>query len=346
MGENSKIEWCHHTFNPWRGCTKVSPGCANCYAETMSHRNPAVLGEWGPNGKRVIAAESYWVQPIKWNREALMAGERRRVFCASLADVFEDRPELDEPRSRLMGKIACSPNLDWLLLTKRPQDITPALKRLADRYAGYGQFAGTLVRSWLDGTPPANVWLGVSVEDQARADERIPHLLRIPAAIRFLSCEPLLGPVDLTRVRWQLEDSIGVVCGGVLGDTDGGQFSPRGAKGWGIHWVIAGGESGPGARPMHPDWARSLRDQCREAGVSFHFKQWGEWAFHCRPTDADELVQACLRYPNGRWVGPNGESKHINWDVVHMVRAGKKLAGRLLDGVEHNEFPTSEAAHA
>jgi len=129
MGQDSKIEWTHHTFNPWRGCTKVSPGCTNCYAETLSHRNPKVLGVWGDKGTRVVASDSMWREPIKWDREAREAGERRRVFCASLADVFEDREELDEPRFRLLRLIASTTNLDWLLLTKRPDRIEPILKR-------------------------------------------------------------------------------------------------------------------------------------------------------------------------------------------------------------------------
>lgn len=200
MGKETTISWTHSTFNPWRGCQKVSPGCAHCYAETLSKRNPKVLGVWGPDGTRVVASEAKWREPLAWDKAAREAGERHRVFCASLADVFEDRPELAAPRSRLLDLIRDTPSLDWLLLTKRPENII----RLWDDVAPTGMEY-----------PAPNVWLGVSVEDQARADERVPQILAIPAAVRFLSCEPLLGSVDLTKY---LATSL-------------------------IHWVIVGGES-------------------------------------------------------------------------------------------------------
>ena len=239
--EDSKIQWCSHTFNPWRGCTKVSPGCAHCYAEQQSKRNPKVLGIWGDQGTRVIASESYWRQPVKWNRDAEQAGERRRVFCLSLGDIFEDRPELAGARRRLGPLIENTPHLDWLLLTKRPENWKQCCADM-----------------WWRPDPsyplPANVWLGVSVEDQQRADERIPHLLQIPARVRFLSCEPLLGPLELT-------DS--AICGRL------GGYLPF------LDWVIVGGESGHQARPFLLDWARSLRDQCQAANVTFFLKQIG-----------------------------------------------------------------------
>jgi protein gp37 len=261
MAENSKIEWTHHTFNPWRGCTKVSDGCKYCYAETMSGRNPAVLGKWGPRGTRVVAAESYWRQPLTWNAAARAAGERHRVFCASLADVFEGgetmpeaaQTDVDEARRRLWGLIEVTDNLDWLLLTKRPQNVREMVHN-----------------DWLYshvGYPP-NVWIGTSVENQQTADERIPHLLRVPAAVRFLSCEPLLGPVDVSPYlarkveRWD-RDHEGTVVGQEFDCVDG------------IHWLIAGGESGSNARPMNLGWARSLRDQCQAAGAAFFLKQLG-----------------------------------------------------------------------
>jgi protein gp37 len=184
MGVDTKIQWADHTFNPWRGCTKVSPGCTNCYAESLSHRNPAVLGEWGPNGKRVVAAESAWREPIKWDKAANRDGVRRRVFCASLADVFEDRDELRGPRSRLAETIKATPHLDWLLLTKRPENIG----RL-----GTEAFGWDVTRFGM----PLNVWLGTSTEDQARADSRFPLLRQTPATVHFLSVEPLLGPIDM-----------------------------------------------------------------------------------------------------------------------------------------------------
>lgn len=258
MAENTKIEWTHHTFNPWRGCTKVSAGCANCYAETLSKRNPATLGIWGDSGTRVVAAESYWKQPLKWNRDAAAAGERRRVFCASLADVFEDRPELTKPRRRLFDLINETPDLDWLLLTKRPENIEPMFDDVKRHF------------NWDEDMSVMNIWLGTSVENQEQADKRIPELLKIPAAVRFLSCEPLLGPVDLLKAFPAMGCSrfkdVDETTGEVLAD---------GAGLADIHWVIAGGESGPNARPMHPDWARSLRDQCKAANVPIFIKQMG-----------------------------------------------------------------------
>lgn len=309
MAENSKIEWTHHTFNPWRGCTKVSAGCANCYAESLSKRNPATLGIWGDNGTRVVAAESYWKQPLKWNREAeracFICGDqavqcecgnktRPRVFCASLADVFEDRPELIDPRHRLMQLIESTLNLDWLLLTKRPENI-----------------GDMLPVKWFGDGLPSNLWIGTSVENQEQADRRIPELLKIPARVRFLSCEPLLGPVDLSPwMNYESEvDDLGLTCAG---------FDPD------FHWVIVGGESGSNARPMHPDWARSLRDQCQAAGVPFFFKQWGEFL-------SGSEVDIC--HPL------TGKPPAAEFDGVRFVRVGKKAAGRLLDGREWNEVP-------
>ena len=174
MGDVTKISWTDHTFNPVRGCTKISPGCVNCYAEVMSGRNPSVLGEWGPSGKRAFAAEAYWLKPVRWNEDAWTAGERRRVFCASLGDVFEDRDVYDEMRHRLFHLILTTPWLDWQLLTKRPH--------VALRWAR--EFG------W-----PSNAWAGPTVENQEAADERIPILAQIPARVRFVSYEPAIGPV-------------------------------------------------------------------------------------------------------------------------------------------------------
>jgi protein gp37 len=312
MGVTS-IEWCDFTFNPWRGCTKVSPGCANCYAETMSHRNPAQLGVWGDNGTRVIASESYWKQPLKWNREAQKAGERRRVFCASLADVFEDRQELVETRYRLFDLINQTPDLDWLLLTKRPENVEPMFNDISNHFC------------WVDDMSVMNIWLGVSVENQEQADKRIPQLLKIPAAVRFLSCEPLLGPLDLFHDDEGCLRGVGVIeSGGVTHSTPDSPPEGYNDSYSGIDWVIVGGESGPGARPMHPSWARSLLDQCVIADVAFHFKQWGEWTEEMF-TDEHETVpdSKCFLFDDG----------------VPMVRFGKKRTGRLLDDREWNEFP-------
>lgn len=286
MGKDSGIQWTTHTFNPWRGCTKVSAGCTNCYAETLSKRNPKALGVWGDDGTRVVAAESYWRQPIAWDRAARATGERHRVFCASLADVFEDRPELAEPRDRLFGLIAATRGLDWLVLTKRPERAREYLVRknhwgAAEAYQDlvYGVNSGTSLGDGLADWPPRNVWLGVSVEDQQRADERIPILLKIPAAVRFLSVEPLLGPIDLTDLACG-ENALSTVR--VTPGPDGNgieeQHDPC------INWVIVGGESGSKARPFDLQWARSIRNQCKSAGVSFFMKQIGAYP---RFTEAD-----------------------------------------------------------
>lgn len=244
MGANSGIEWCDHTFNPWWGCIRVSPGCERCYAETFAHRMG--LKVWGPakTTQRRPASDSYWREPVKWEERARKNGQRARVFCASMADVFEDHPQVEPWRERLFELIWVTPNLDWLLLTKRPENMV----RMAPV-------------EW-DGGWPANVWAGTSVEDQQRADERIPHLLRVPAAVRFLSCEPLLGPVDLHP--W-LEDEENEATADLMLARP---FEP-------LDWVIVGGESGPGARPMDVSWARSLVQQCRDAGAPCFVKQLG-----------------------------------------------------------------------
>lgn len=232
MAKNSAIEWTDHTFNPWIGCQKVSPGCDNCYAEElMVNRWKKV--EWGPGAERKRTSLTNWRQPLKWNREAQAASRRARVFCASLADVF-DNAVPNEWRDDLFELIRQTPALDWMLLTKRPQNLEAMLPHDWD-----------LAANW------PNIWLGVSVENQEEADRRIPILQQTPARLRFLSCEPLLGPIDLTNHI--------------------GPFN---------HWapcpislVIVGGESGYNRRPMNLQWARDLRDQCADAEVPFFMKQ-------------------------------------------------------------------------
>lgn len=250
MAQNSKIEWTDHTFNPWWGCTRVSAGCDHCYAASIAKRfKSAIL--WGPSSARKEASNLYWGFPYRWDQNAEAAGRRDRVFCGSMCDVFEDRLDMVSARARLLNLIHNTPNLDWLLLTKRPQNIN----KLWDQAATEWGEPGTLA------LPLPNVWLGATVENQAAADTRIPELLGCPARVRFLSCEPLLGPIKLDLPA-------------------------------GINWVIAGGESGPGARPTHPDWVRGLRDQCRAAGVPFFFKSWGSWR------DPDGLLmRPCFSHP-------------------------------------------------
>lgn len=321
-----------------------------------------------------------WQSQDEFGRASSPKPDRPRVFCASLADVFEDwqGPMVDsqgskvnadrngmaigdgglipgdrdltmgDVRRRLFALIDATPNLDWLLVTKRPENIA----RMTPRYCPDG-IAGCEA---LHGPRP-NVWLGVSVENQKAADERIPHLLRTPAAVRFLSCEPLLGPVDLEAVTHTVQP-------GYFGDT----FRPIHRPGTaeqiaslspypGVDWVIVGGESGPSARPMHPVWALSLLTQCRDAGVAFFFKQWGEW----KPYRAMSEAEAHALYE------PLAEGQHqdthsrkcrvetvsfpshplpVGGPVDQLFKVGKKAAGRLLDGLEWNEFPTPHGATA
>lgn len=325
MGENTSIEWAHHTFNPWSGCAKVSAGCAHCYAASLppSMRRGA---EWGEGRDRVPASDAYWRQPIAWNRAAQKAGERHRVFCASTADFFEDREDLHDARMRLFMLIEETPHLDWLLLTKRPH--------VARRYRD-------IFRSM------PNAWIGASVEDQEAADARIPILLQIPARVRFLSMEPLLGPVDIRahlprfdhcpeeRAFEAMPESQRA-----LGDETGCQGCPGNGRGEcaavmtrGLDWVIVGGESGRRARPMHPDWARSVRDQCVAAGVPFFLKQFGEWRPMAR--QAQPVCPASGNAASGHYV--SYPSHDFGDTIVELV--GKKLAGRLLDGRTWDEVP-------
>jgi protein gp37 len=224
MGATTGIQWTDHTFNPWWGCAHVSPGCVHCYAETLAKRCGNDV--WGTKSPRRFFGEKHWAEPRKWNREAEARGKPERVFCASMADVGEPREDLKPWREKLWRLIAETPWLDWQLLTKRPEMVYMA--------------------PWSYGKWPANVWVGTSVENQEWADKRIPILCQIPAAIRFLSCEPLVGPVFLEPDHLAAVD-----------------------------WVIVGGESGPGARKMDLEWARVLVEQCCEVNVPVFVKQLG-----------------------------------------------------------------------
>jgi protein gp37 len=258
--ENSKIEWTHHTFNPWIGCTKVSDGCKYCYAENLMDTRWNKV-QWGPQGERKMTSPANWRQPFAWNKAAAKTGSRARVFCASLADVFEDNPQVMEYRRLLCEMIELTRNLDWLLLTKRPENVNRMIERATGRYAD----------AWF--ADCRHVWVGTSVEDLDAADTRIPELVKVPAAVRFLSCEPLLGPVTFRPKAYSWGQVLQAVA---LGKSD---MYAEPAMLSGIHWVIVGGESGPNARPMDPDWAKHLRDQCKQAGVPFFMKQMGSaWA--------------------------------------------------------------------
>jgi protein gp37 len=230
MAENSKIEWTHHTFNPWIGCTKVSPGCANCYAETLMDTRYGRV-QWGKGKPRSRTAADNWRKPKQWNKAA--TGERQRVFCASLADWMDDEVPIEWLQD-LLAVIDDCKNLDWLLLTKRPENIYPRMMAAMN-----GNF--DRLRTFAEHMP--HVWLGTSAEDQQRWDSRLLSLTPIKASVHFVSAEPLLGPIDM------------------------GAFTPD--------WLIVGGESGPGARPMESAWVEALRDQANERGTGYHFKQWG-----------------------------------------------------------------------
>jgi protein gp37 len=225
MGKHTNIQWCQHTFNPWWGCLKVSEECKHCYALDIAHHYGYQV--WGPGETtpRRMFGNQHWAEPLVWNRQAAKQGQRHTVFCASMADVYELHPQLSEARARLWDLIERTPWLNWLLLTKRPENIL--------RISPWGQ-------NW-----PDTVWVGTSVGLQKRAEERLPFLMKVPAAVRFVSCEPLLGPLDLSP------------------------WLPR------LHWVICGGESGKAARPLDLDWARSLRNQCEAAQIPYFFKQVG-----------------------------------------------------------------------
>lgn len=238
MGENSGIQWTDHTFNPWWGCARVSPACRFCYADDLAKRYGHQV--WRRKGPRRMLSEQNWHRPVTWNRDAERLGVPAKVFCASMADVFEDHPQVAEPRKRLWDLIEHTPWLQWQLLTKRPENV------------------GGMV-PWGDSWP-ANVWLGVSVENQRYADERIPLLVESGAQTLFLSCEPLLGPVDLSV--WLFPE-----------------YEPHcGLERPEVDWVIIGGESGPKARATELGWIEDLLNQCHAARVPPFIKQLGKVA--------------------------------------------------------------------
>jgi protein gp37 len=358
MSDNTKIEWTDATVNAVNGCSLASPGCTNCYAMRLAgtrlrdHPSRAGLTKPSKAGPvwtgKVRLNDTALLQPLRWKRP-------RRIFWNAHGDLFHPAVP-DEWIDRCFAVMALTPQHIHQVLTKRPERmreyLSTACGRIADTIMRMRREMGdndpiAPLPHILPGAqwwPLPNVWLGTSVEDQTRADERIPHLLATPAAVRFLSAEPLLGPVDLNRIHRTFDGGLGHSWESAL---NGRRFSAwGGADGNGgdiegcpkIDWVIVGGESGPGARPMHPDWARSLRDQCAAAGVPFFFKQWGEWRdrgghvpipmrnfqSHIRYLDVD----TGLGKPN-----PNRFSDET------MIKLGKKAAGRLLDGVEHEGLP-------
>lgn len=283
MAQKTGIEWTDHTFNPWWGCTKVSPACDSCYAERFSKRVGFTI--WGQGAERRLFGERHWHEPFRWNAAAEREGVRHKVFCGSMCDVMEDRRELDTLRGDLYQAIESTPWLDWQLLTKRPHNF---LRLLPERWSRRA---------------PMNLWLGTTVE-KADCLWRVEALVAAPAALHFVSYEPALGPVDFTP--WLEFER----CGG--GHRIGNAR---------LRWVIAGGESGPGARPAYAEWFRDVRDQCNRAGVPFFFKQWGDWL----PGDQDG--------------GFDRDGSQVLNCGAEPIRAGKRAAGALLDGREHREFP-------
>lgn len=299
MGDHTGISWAHKTFNGWKGCVKISAACRFCYAERDTSRWG--MNVWGAKAPRIITSDGYWRRPHAWNRTAERTGETTRVFAFSWADVFERHPDVVTARQRFLQLIEQTPALTWMLLTKRPENVA----EFAERWAG--------------GWPP-NVWLGATVEQQRFVAARLSELVKIPAAIRFVSVGPTLGLVDLSP--W---------------------------LGTGVQWVITEGESGrkPGIRPAHPAWFRTVRDQCVHAGVAYHHKQNGEWV------SPDEIDTAGMDdvawnengltiWPNGRIAaGPAGtcvDGSEMLW------RVGRKRAGCLLDGRVWAEFPDEKVA--
>ncbi len=325
MGTKTGIEWTDHTFNPWIGCTKVSAGCANCYAKTRDDRHMlGPVSHWGPGAPRHITSLANWREPIKWANAARAAGRRDKVFCASQADIFD----VEAP---VMARVALwdlirstSDRLSWQLLTKRPERISAVMveDELPETF-------------FLDN----HCWLGTSVEDQAAARSRVPSLLQVLALIHFISCEPLLGALDLfeTRSRCTCKG------GDEIADDCPGEFQLIDA----INWVICGGESGPNARPMLPEWAENLRDQCNAAAVPFFFKQWGEWAPGACAGHLPSRTERTATFWDGRWLYDSltpRESEELHRDdEPDVYRLGKEAAGAMLDGREWKEFPVVRA---
>lgn len=365
----SRIEWTDRSdWNPIRGCTRVSPGCGGpgphggCYAEAIAARfsdpgqpfhgyaeRTSKGGRW--TGK-VALQEDRLLLPLKWKKAA-------RVFVSSTSDVFHESLS-NEDIDRIFAVMALAPHLTFQVLTKRSARMREYMTNvyrapgIITTILQVGKDLMIATATW----PLPNVWLGVSVEDQQRADERIPDLLATPAAVRFLSCEPLIGPLVLplacvhcAGTRWvddqnwepdyptwetieRVQRAGLIPCGAC---NFAGWNEPVAAALPPLDWVIAGGESGPNARPMHPDWVRGLRDQCAAAGVPFHFKQWGEWAPY-----GHDLAFTALDP-----VETNTRARHICREGERpgpdnlVVRVGKKRAGRLLDGRTHDEFPAS-----
>lgn len=326
---NGGIAWCTETWNPLRGCSRVSDGCRNCYAEAMAGRFSGIgqpyeglttkdshgTAKW--NGTIKLVHDKL-TDPLRWKRP-------RMVFVNSMSDLFHESVP-DDFIDQVFAVMTFARQHTFQVLTKRPKrmqeymsrdPVTPAFLEMFKLRNGI-EFVGPMT-NW----PRKNIWLGVTVENQEAADERIPLLLQTPAAVRWLSMEPLLGAVDLALL-------------GTLPRSQHANYTQTHDL---LHWVVVGGESGPNARPMHPAWPRSLRNQCAEAGVPFLFKQWGEWAPHQACAGGDEggdLRRGHVRYLQGDGREPDG---HFRKGDAAVARIGKKSAGRLLDGALHDGYP-------
>ena len=322
MGTKTGISWTDATWNPILGCSRVSEGCRNCYAEGIAYRfghgkptvysGLTVLANGHPQWTGKIVETRQLLAPLSWRKP-------KRVFVNSMSDLFHENVT-DEQRDRIFAVMALCPQHIFQVLTKRPKrmlEYFSAAGMSKIREALIGRQASIIhlertkmpVLEW-PGLPLPNVWLGTSVENQATADERIPFLLETPAAVKFLSAEPLLGPIDFRKVSGF--NRIGLDL-----------------SNW---WVICGGESGPGARPMHPDWARSLRDQCANGQVPFFFKQWGEWEPQKQASGKTGMGSEIYYWADDR-------TKPSDVDCHCSFKVGKKKAGSLLDGIEHKAFP-------
>ena len=344
MGIKTGIEWTDSTWNPFIGCSRVSEGCRHCYAETLAGRFVSARPHGDAiydgltqitNGRPVwtgrikLTSEESFLKPLRWRGA-------RRIFVNSMSDLFHENVP-DEWIDKVFAVMALAPRHTFQILTKRPQRMLRYFEGLREPAAVQRAFnvcaqshamvsAKLLPERWVDlisGIPRGlpNVWLGVSVENQEAADERIPLLLQTPAAVRFISAEPLLGLLAIGQ--W-----VGTECRheGSYSEPDTNATVCRACEELPLlDWVICGGESGPGARPMHPGWARSLRDQCVSAGLPFFFKQWGEWFGDLHSAEASGF--------------PTGAAAHRFSDGLTVVRAGKKKAGSLLDGREWKQFP-------
>lgn len=348
MSDRSAIEWTDATWNPTVGCSIVSKGCTNCYAMQMAARleamgQPIYRGMTKPSkagpvwtGKVELSNWGQVIKPLSWRRP-------RRIFVNSMSDLFHEALP-DEAIDQVFAVMLTSQaqHHTFQILTKRPARMQAYMRGLIDQRASRDRLL-PIIRKMV-GNPcgwfeprwshlPDHIWLGVSVEDQATADARIPILLETPARVRFISAEPLLGAVDLHHLR----APDGLHASALQGQHDD-NFYTFDAK---LDWVIAGGESGPDARPAHPDWFRALRDQCAAAGVPYFFKQWGEWTPGENVERQTGTVEVARRFDD-RWrFGRENLARddgHFD-DQPDVYRIGKKAAGALLDGREHREFP-------